>query len=107
MQTTNDQQVLNSIVQKAWKDPAFKTDLIANPKATMETFLGHPMSLPADKNICFVDQTDSSTVFINIPAEPNMDDMELDENQLDIVSGGEGVPMIRTVVNNYDGNLFG
>lgn len=106
MQLTNDEQVLQSIVQKAWKDPAFKSNLISNPVATVETFLGRPMSLSADKNICFVDQTDNSTVFINIPAEPNMDDMELDDDQLDIVSGGDGNPIFVKPINS-DGNIFG
>lgn len=106
MQTTNDQQVLDSIVQKAWKDSTFKANLIANPRTTIETFLGHPMSLPADKNICFVDQTDATTVFINIPAEPNLDDMELDEDQLDIISGGDGNPIFVKPINS-DGNIFG
>lgn len=107
MQSTNDQEVIQSIVQEAWKDPIFKSNLISNPSATVEAFLGRSMSLPADKNICFVDQTDNSTVFINIPAEPNMEDMELDENQLDIVSGGDGiVPPVPIKPVNYDGNIF-
>ena len=40
------------------------------------------------KKTVTVDQTDSSTVSVNRPAEPNTEDMELDEEQLDIISGG-------------------
>jgi hypothetical protein len=38
MNLTNDQEVLQSVVKKAWKDPVFKSSLIRNPVATMEDF---------------------------------------------------------------------
>lgn len=41
------------------------------------------------KKTVIVDQTDQSTVSVKLPpAEPNLEDMELDEEQLDIISGG-------------------
>ncbi|WP_461055894.1 hypothetical protein [Spirosoma arcticum] len=36
------------------------------------------------------DQTNASTVSVHPPAEPNTEDMELNEEQLDIISGGGG-----------------
>ena len=105
MELTNEQQILQSIVQKAWQDTEFKNNLIQNPVATVEAFLEHPISLPEGKNIAFVDQTDSTTIFINIPAEPNLEDMELNEEQLDGVSGGEGVPVM--IKPSYGGSIFG
>lgn len=108
MELTNDQKILDAIVKKAWKDPAFKNDLITRPVATIESFLGRPIHLPEGKNIAFVDQTDSSTIFINIPAEVNMDDVELNEEQLDIVSGGDAdiTPPIIIKPNNSSGTIF-
>lgn len=44
-----------------------------------------------NKKTVIADQTDSSTVSINPPAESNTEDMELNEEQLDIISGGGGV----------------
>lgn len=41
-----------------------------------------------DKQTVIVDQTNASTVSVNPPAEPNTEDMELNEEQLDIISGG-------------------
>ena len=41
-----------------------------------------------DKKTVIANQTDSSTVSGNRPAEPNTEDMELNEEQLDIISGG-------------------
>lgn len=108
MELTNDQKILDAIVKKAWEDPTFRNNLIARPVATIESFLGHPIHLPEGKKIAFVDQTDSSTIFINIPAEPNMDDVELNEEQLDIVAGGDGdiTPPIIIRPTNFAGNIF-
>ncbi|MBB4807381.1 hypothetical protein HNP38_002685 [Chryseobacterium defluvii] len=104
MELTNDQRILQSIVQKAWRDPVFKNNLLQNPVAAVESFLGHPINLPEGKKISFVDQTDTSTIFITIPAEPDIEDMELDEELLDMVSGGENLPPVIVKPANYDGN---
>ncbi len=92
MELTNDQRILESIVKKAWQDPVFKNNLISSPLETLENFLGQPIDLPEGKNISVVDQSNASTIFINIPADPNVivEDMELSEEQLDIISGGGG-----------------
>jgi hypothetical protein len=37
--------------------------------------------------IVVVDQTDPSTIFINLPSTQSTEDVELSEEQLDIVSG--------------------
>ncbi len=41
-----------------------------------------------DKQPVIVDQTNASIVSNTPPAEPNLEDMELNEEQLDIISGG-------------------
>ncbi|WP_281638433.1 hypothetical protein [Flavobacterium marginilacus] len=108
MELTNDQKILDVLVKKAWKDPTFKNDLITRPVATIENFLGRPIHLPEGKSITFVDQTDSSTIFINIPAEINMEDVELSEEQLDTVSGGDGdiTPPIIIKPTNSSSTIF-
>lgn len=109
MSSTNDQQILQAIVKKAWTDPAFKQNLIEQPVSTIESFLGHPLNIPQGKNLSIVDQSDASTIFINIPAEQDTEDMELNEEQLDIVSGGlEGdpPPNVQGIVTNGS-NFFG
>ena len=40
------------------------------------------------KKTVTADQTSVSTVSVNPSAEPNTEDMELNEEQLDIISGG-------------------
>ncbi len=43
---------------------------------------------PKDKKTVVADQTESSTASVNLPVEPNIEDMELNEEQLDVISGG-------------------
>ena len=50
--------------------------------------------MPQGKKIAIVDQTDPSTIFINLPAIASTEDVELNEEQLDIVAGGAGGPTI-------------
>lgn len=103
----NDQQILQAITQKAWKDSVFKQNLIEQPVSTIENFVGYAINLPEGKKISVVDQSDASTIFINLPAEPNSEDMELNEEQLNIVSGGDADPPVIVKPVNYNGSLFG
>ncbi|WP_229201935.1 hypothetical protein [Arsenicibacter rosenii] len=45
------------------------------------------------------DQTDKSKIYVNIPAEPEIESMELSEEQLEAVAGG-GQPIWGDFVNN-------
>lgn len=36
-----------------------------------------------------VDQTKPNTFFFNIPSKPNLEDMELSEEQMEMVAGGD------------------
>jgi len=88
MELTKEQKLFQTVVQTAWEDANFKQELIANPVKAIESLTGETLKLPEGKTIVVRDQTDDSVVYINIPAEPNMDDMELTEEQLEIVAGG-------------------
>ena len=92
MELTNEQkksqELLQTIITKAWEDEAFKEALVANPIDAIEKATGERINLPEGKTLIIKDQTDDSTVYINIPAQPNMDDLELSEEQLEAVAGG-------------------
>jgi hypothetical protein len=89
MEFTQEQKLYAEIVQKAWEDTSFKEELITNPVAAIEKLTGKKMNLPEGKTIVVRDQTDESTVYINIPASPKKSvDAELDEAQLEAVAGG-------------------
>jgi hypothetical protein len=87
MEFTQEQKLYAQIVQKAWEDADFKTALAADPLPTIENFLGKKLTLPEGKTLVVRDQTDESTVYINIPSLPEID-AELSEEELEAVSGG-------------------
>jgi hypothetical protein len=95
MEFTQEQKSYAEIVQKAWDDADFKKELTANPVEAIEKLIGKKLDLPAGKTLVVRDQTDESTVFINIPAKMNLDDVELNEEQLEVVAGGgEDMPAL-------------
>lgn len=87
METTK-QQLLQKIIGEAWENESFKQELINSPVAAIEKLTGVKMEIPEGKTIVVRDQTNESTVYINIPAEPSLDNVELNEEQLEAVAGG-------------------
>ncbi len=92
MEFTAEQKFLQTIIGKAWEDDAFKQELIENPLDAIEKLTGEKLTLPEGKTLVVRDQTDESMVYINIPLEPNVDDIELNEDQLEAVAGGIQFP---------------
>ncbi len=86
METTKGQELLQTLITKSWEDESFKEKLIADPKEEIEKITGK--SLSGDKKIFAVDQSNPDHVYINIPAKPDLEDVELTENQLEAVAGG-------------------
>jgi hypothetical protein len=82
------QELLQTIITKSWEDESFKQELIANPIDAIEKATGKRINLLKGKTLIVKDQTDDSVVYINIPAEPNMEDLELSEEQLEVIAGG-------------------
>lgn len=91
METSNKENILQSIIAKAWEDKAFKAQLLANPKKTIEDFIGETINFPNDKKLVVKDQTNEDVIYINIPTEPNMENLELNEEQLEAVAGGNPI----------------
>ncbi|MBB4807376.1 putative AlkP superfamily pyrophosphatase or phosphodiesterase [Chryseobacterium defluvii] len=91
MEFTQEQKLYVEIVQKVWDDAEFKKALFRDPVETIENFMGKKINLPEGKTLVIKDQTDESTLYINIPAEQNLEDVELNERQLEAVAGGKGI----------------
>jgi len=87
-QQQKSQELLQTIIHKAWNDEVFKQELINNPIAAIKKATGKQVDLPEGKTLIVKDQTDTSIIYINIPAEPNLEDMELSETQLEAIAGG-------------------
>lgn len=85
------QDILQTIISKSWEDESFKQELIANPIDAIEKATGERINLPEGKSLIVKDQADASVVYINIPAEPKMEDLELNEEQLEVIAGGGNI----------------
>ncbi len=55
---------------------------------TIEKLSGAKVVLPEGKELVVVDQTDKSKIYVNIPAEPEVENLELTEDQLEEIAGG-------------------
>ncbi len=104
MELTKEQGLFQAVVQKAWEDSEFKAALVSDPQAAIENLIGKSIKVPDGKQLIVTDQTDHSTFFINIPAKPSLEDMELTDEQLEIVAGGGDPtkPILQNAINNTD-----
>lgn len=91
MQTTKEQQILSNVIEKAWEDESFKANLIASsdPMAFIEEFAGEKLNLPNKTAIKIADQSDPAVCYLNLPPEPDMENLELNDEQLEMVAGGD------------------
>ncbi len=84
------EELLKTLIQKAWNNPEFKNQLVTNPKETISKEIGKKFELPNGRQIIVEDQTDNNKIFLNIPPQQfNLDDFELTDEQLEQVSGGD------------------
>ena len=83
------QELLNILIKKSWEDNNFKERLKNNPTEVIKEVTGKEVSLVNNNSIVVEDQTDTNTIFLNIPRPMNSDNMELTDEQLELVSGGE------------------
>ncbi|MEO0581438.1 MAG: TOMM propeptide domain-containing protein [Bacteroidota bacterium] len=91
MELTKNQKIISQLFERSWADPAFKEKLVANPEDTIRAATGDSLDLPKGKTLVVVDQSDSSKVYLNIPAELDMDEIELTDEQLELIAGGSSV----------------
>jgi len=88
MELTKEQQVLQQVINEAWENETFKTELMASPVAAIENLTGEKLDLNG-RELIVRDQTDEQTIYINIPAEQKLEDVELNDAQLEAVAGGK------------------
>ncbi len=85
-------KVIQTVINKAWEDDSFRKKLVNNPNAAITSLTGG--SVPANYELVVADQTDPATIYLNIPPKPNFDNMELSDEQLEQVAGGEVLVML-------------
>ena len=74
---------VGKIIAKAWRDPAFKAELIANPAAALKA---EGIDVPAGMAVTVLENTDKQFHLV-LPPVPSD---ELSDEALDGVSGGSG-----------------
>ena len=82
------------LIEKAWKDPEFKREVVADAKGTLERHLGR--KLPANLTIV-VHEEDQNTLHFSIPPAPS-NVSELSDDELESVSGGTEIVVMATLV---------
>lgn len=82
------EQIIQTVISKAWEDTEFRKELLTNPVEAIERLTGVEVIIPEGKELVIVDQTDKSKVYVNIPSEPEIDNIELTEEQLEAIAGG-------------------
>ena len=77
--------VFGKIIAKAWRDPAFKAELIANPAAALKA---EGIDVPAGMAVTVLENTDKQFHLV-LPPKPTG---ELSDGALDGVAGGYSGP---------------
>ena len=80
---TETEKAYAKIIAKAWRDPAFKAQLITNPAAALKA---EGMDVPAGMAVTVVENTDKHFHLV-LPHQPTE---ELSDEALDGVAGGVG-----------------
>jgi Nitrile hydratase, alpha chain len=81
MKMPENEPEFGKIVAKAWRDPAFKAELIANPAAALKA---EGIDVPAGMTVTVVENTDKQFHLVLPPVPTD----ELSDEALDAVAGG-------------------
>ncbi len=73
------------IISKAWKDAAYKQELLANPKTVLEREIGTQLS--KEVSIKVLEENSTSLNFV-LPMCPHTENQELSGEELEAVAGG-------------------
>jgi hypothetical protein len=105
-------KVFTEIIGKCWEDESFKQSLIESPEATLEAYTGSPVRLPEGVQLVVNDQTDDNVIYFNIPPQVTDGNLELSDEQLEMVAGGDVIALGTLIVTALcagaaGGYLFG
>jgi hypothetical protein len=76
-----------ALIEKCWKDPDFKKQIVSDPKEMLERYTGQ--KLPKQVQI-FIHEEDANTLHFSIPPAPS-NLTELSDADLEKVAGGTDV----------------
>ena len=99
------QETFGQVITRCWSDESFKSRLVANPIAAIKE-VAPSFSIAKGKTLVVRDQTSDDTLYINIPAQAEVSNMELTDSQLEAVAGGRCLPYNYKHVFNTFINCF-
>jgi len=73
------------IIAKAWKDEAYKQELLSNSKAVIEREF--KVQMPAEVTVRVLEENPTTFYFV-LPMRPDLSGAELSDAQLEAVAGG-------------------
>jgi Nitrile hydratase, alpha chain len=73
------------VIDQAWKNEAYKQELLSNPKAVIEREFG--VQLPDQVNVHVIEENLTNLYFV-LPVCPDLSNVELSDEQLEAVAGG-------------------
>ena len=91
------QEIEAHIIAKAWKDEAYKQELLNNSKAVIEQEFG--LQLADDINVQVVEE-DASSLYLVLPMQPDLSTDEVSEEELEAVAGGGRIGKIVKAARN-------
>jgi hypothetical protein len=102
----NYNELQQAIANQSIVDPDFRAELVADPKATLEKYLQQPF--PVNVNV-EVHEIDYDSIHLVVPklrtarelaqlTSTSLEDMELSDEQLEAVAGGESVVVVGTIL---------
>ena len=97
MELTNEQKILKQVINEAWANESFKKELVAEPLKAIAKLTGQKVQLKEGQTIVVRDQTDEKTIYINIPVEQSLENVELSEEQLEHVAGGGNIFPVKII----------
>ena len=103
-QAQTRQDIEARIIAKAWKDEAYKQELLTNSKAVIEREFG--VEFPADVKVQILEENPTSLHFV-LPMSPVAIAQEFSEEQLEAIAGASVVSLLSKWVKNNQGKLFG
>ncbi len=100
------QDIEAHMIAQAWKDDAYKQELLSNSKAVIEREFG--VQLPVKVNVHVMEE-DSTNLYFVLPARPNLSNAELSEDQLEAIAGGntfDFVAQTYTELKDFGGEIY-
>ena len=99
MKLTKEQEILQQVILESWKNREFKEKLITDPQDAIKSLTGRQLKLGGKNKLVVTDQSEQDTFYFNLPPKSNLENVELTEEELELVSGGDIGDTIRKTKN--------